>query len=1073
MSVIGYDGKIRPKSVAVNYKPQGTMSPEQMERIHAAKPDYVSGVMKMFDSFNANMTDTIGYFDKARKEREAVEHEEEKFRSGQELSAILDNPDSTPDEKQKAVDKHNAAIAAKYPVGKGNATDRGRALEFAAQGESATRQVRAQANRQKKEAEALGRDEEKLAVKQKAYEVSLSPDMPLDAKLDELYRIESGFSTAGNGDVAAQRHLLELKGIVQGRVNYLKEKEIRDKEVIHAAELDVKGRDLVSNLNKGFSQFVQIKINENPDMVLDDIPALVDEYFDQVVGNARDGLDEKDLAKFNVVASSWKGSAVFKFGEALSAYKDAKTKDNIYKASASAAASSDDVISACIRSYSAVEEYTQKGMVDKAEQVKAGVSTSIAWMGNAARKTLEDYNRADAEIKESYNSWESEFGVEKADAMAAERYKKARQGVKDAIEAVKRDSERLYDFVSGGGLGVNLSKLEKDFYKDSIDEGANKIILELEKSLEQKQVVAKATAKKAKEEVGVNRFVGIQKFLREESGDLPQDAVPLFMKLERNAKYLAEWDARLIEQGFTPEVRAKMLEEFITNRYSHLEKGDQVNAAVDDFINAIVGLNMSDKGEQNALDIESLLDSAARLFGPNSDEYKKIALFAYNNIRKEKNGMGNEAIAVVNDALLDGNTPSSKEGREMLSANPALSSWYYKTVQLLQEIPYEGDEWRQKAEEIKVMVRKRKAFMSIVSAAGFEEGVKAARKTVDDRAKAGPQATSAQAVNVKKQWEVVTDKNMAAFDEEAAEVGATAVAEYYEAHPDASYGQLRRKKNEAISDYWYGKAKEIASGFDALRVRIGQTRYADENIRKNRAAVRDELLYQNKNRFSHAAYNKSYVDRHSAVMSEIKEAGLEDEFRTAVGPAKSAFGSYDEMEREIKIGRKVLEDARKNKVRAQKEEEGKKALIEEAESTIAKRNTRKFFKEVSAGEKTVEANGKRTDGTTKGDGWFGRIDLGGKKFATEISITTEVDGVSVDIPLLNPLCTKKDIDVLIRLEKVGEDKLSKEDKKALEGIYEKAHEWAKQRWDKKLSPYIMKGENVLPLPKDEEDGEKK
>ncbi len=124
-------------------------------------------------------------------------------------------------------------------------------------------------------------------------------------------------------------------------------------------------------------------------------------------------------------------------------------------------------------------------------------------------------------------------------------------------------------------------------------------------------------------------------------------------------------------------------------------------------------------------------------------------------------------------------------------------------------------------------------------------------------------------------------------------------------------------------------------------------------------------------------------------------------------------------------------------------------------------------------EQTVETNGKRQDGTTRGPGWFGNIDLGDGKFATEASALTNVNGISVTIPLINPLITNEELGVIKRLVRPGEKTLSKKDKKALEGIYEKAHEWAKQRWAEKKSPYIMKGEEFVPLPKDEEGGEKK
>ncbi len=110
MSVIGYDGKIRPKSVAVNVRPQGTMTPEQMERLHNERPDYVSGVMKIIDSVNRNVDATAGYFDRLHEEEQEVKHAERMSKDKELISKINDNNDIAPSDKQAMFENQAAWI---------------------------------------------------------------------------------------------------------------------------------------------------------------------------------------------------------------------------------------------------------------------------------------------------------------------------------------------------------------------------------------------------------------------------------------------------------------------------------------------------------------------------------------------------------------------------------------------------------------------------------------------------------------------------------------------------------------------------------------------------------------------------------------------------------------------------------------------------------------------------------------------------------------------------------------------------------------------------------------------------
>lgn len=392
------------------------------------------------------------------------------------------------------------------------------------------------------------------------------------------------------------------------------------------------------------------------------------------------------------------------------------------------------------------------------------------------------------------------------------------------------------------------------------------------------------------------------------------------------------------ERGYTDEVRANMRNVLFNDKYAALPEADRDEAFLRDCEVFITGLDMNRDAAQNLYDIERVVDCVGAMYGYKSDQFNRISMFVFENFQREKNSMGNAAPNHLDKWFLDGHSYSSNEGQKILNENPRLREVYHKVLTLAQEIPYDGSAWFDEMKKLEPIARNMVAYAGITSADGFQQGAVAA---LDTAKKMQKEKAAAQAVAVKTPWEEATDRSMSAFEEEASEIGARAILEYVEAHPDASYGKIRRVRDEAVSDYWYGKAKEVTSGFAALGVRVGQTAYPDQNISKNKRYVRDELLYQNKNSIKHFEYDKSVRDALSAVESEIKEADLEDEYRIAVGPSKSALGSYDELLEKIKIGRDVLKKAREKKARAQKEEEAKKSLIDSAIETTkkaAKRN---------------------------------------------------------------------------------------------------------------------------------------
>ena len=992
MSVIGYDGKIRPKSVAVNYKPQGMMSPEQMERIHAAKPDYVSGVMKMFDSINANMSDTIGYFDKERKEREAVEHSEKKLDLNKRLSDIENNPDLTPAQKEE----QRQAIAGE---------------------------------------------------------------------------VESG-SNPGKFNTIGRARKNELMAIVQGSAERIQLEANRMEAGIRAAGLEAGLNTVVSNANTDLQAWMVEQILKNPNLKLEDLQGLLEKRFDEFAGpDATNGLRPLELAEYKKNRSLWIGRNMVVFGKILGDKNREKNAQNIAVSSFAKAASAKTGSEAWNAGNDIAGQYVGN-TIDENGQIQNANGTFVTWMKRKVDANVTEADRiiANATDANVYAAKVNELGANGAAQWAASEIERAQKLLFDTRNLIQLSCDDAYKALEAAH-GGKLMQAEKDYYKTFLQDNADALKKQLDKTVEQKKASAGSAAKNAEKEVGKNDFSAVRDFIRGKSVNLSDNAVKFFRKIQRAPEYMDTLENESKESGYTDEIRAGMRNVLFNDKYAALPEADRDEAFLRDCEVFITGLDMNRDAAQNLYDIERVLDAAGAMYGYKSDQYNRIAMFVFENFQREKNSMGNAASNHLDKWFLDGHSYSSKEGREILNANPRLREVYSKVLTLAQELPYDGSAWFDEMKKLEPIARQMVAYSGITSADGFQQGVVAAFDTA--KKMSNEKAGAASSVVVKTKWEDKTDRTMSAFDEEADAIGARAVVEYLEAHPDAPYGKIRRAKEEAISDYWYGKAKEITSGFAAVAVRIGQTRYTDENISKNRNAVREELLYQNKNYTSSAEYGKKIRDELAAVESEIKEAGLEGEYRSAVGPAKSVFGSYNEYLEKIKIGRDVLKKYREKKARASKEEMEKNNLIEGSKRIVANRETRKFFKEVSAGELATKNYGLREDGTKKGDGWFGEIKLPDGSVMTEVSITIEKNGVSVDVPMITPMTTKRELDFLARTASTRISEMSKEDKKVFDGIAEKAVKWAEQRWAEKKSPYIMKGEEFVPLPKDEEGGEKK
>lgn len=97
--------------------------------------------------------------------------------------------------------------------------------------------------------------------------------------------------------------------------------------------------------------------------------------------------------------------------------------------------------------------------------------------------------------------------------------------------------------------------------------------------------------------------------------------------------------------------------------------------------------------------------------------------------------------------------------------------------------------------------------------------------------------------------------------------------------------------------------------------------------------------------------------------------------------------------------------------------------------------------------------GYRNDGTRKGSGFFGEMRAPSGDMITEFSITTEVGGKPLDIPLVNSFNTREELDAILN------NRISDE-------LVEKAFAHAQMRMESGLPVQATKGDTVSGLLRD-------
>jgi hypothetical protein len=100
--------------------------------------------------------------------------------------------------------------------------------------------------------------------------------------------------------------------------------------------------------------------------------------------------------------------------------------------------------------------------------------------------------------------------------------------------------------------------------------------------------------------------------------------------------------------------------------------------------------------------------------------------------------------------------------------------------------------------------------------------------------------------------------------------------------------------------------------------------------------------------------------------------------------------------------------------------------------------------------------GNRPDGSAKGNGFFGELKRPDGGVSTEISVGVGINGKEMDIPLIVPTLTKKELNYLLSTDIKGKSFFNN----MPPSIMDKAYEHAKTRIKSGMSPFAGPDETV-------------
>ncbi len=1101
MSVIGYDGKIRPKSVAVNVRPQGTMTPEQMERLHNERPDYVSGVMKIIDSVNRNVDATAGYFDRLHEEEAAIEDKnqmlEDDKKLAEEYQRISSDESMSAQQKADAWAKHARAYDPNM-----SRRDRLKALQYNSTWLRYNNSFLTGLTKEKEEkrsieiAHAEAQTSEGIAA--------ANSDSDPEAGAARAESIEARLPLpSDNMPAEQQRSIINQRTAIRNTIVRLKAAAEAAKkgrnETEFGAYLNVAVKNASTMLESEIPKWLREKKNEN------DIPSLLEEIYDKAVASVPFG-DQSPEQKEKLASSkaAWMARSAAVYSAKAAEYNTEESQKNLSQIVASASTNAANPLSAYTAALEVASQYPESCPT---EFDRSALAVSAAW-GNLSDIAANEL-RGIEELRGWLNSSEA---VQLAandpaavDKKAAEIEEEARRRIESLAEAINEYSAEVEAEIDGNELltrpGANGNTIAPDqpaILKKMFNDNKNKLLDSLRNTKTVSRAAITGAAKAAKAEASAMRLENLRDVFSGKGVPIIEANVWLYNGLalggndEASRAAAAKADAMMTEElGVSSE---QIFSAYAKRYYAGLPEPDVKERAFYDIKFALASLNLKDKGDDNVGKIETLLDGAAKLFGRNSEQYRDLCAFVRKNIVNEKNGA--DLKNIVNGVLYPGKT--EKEINEA-RANASIDELNLidEAMNFLSEIPLQGGDLRKEAERVLKVLKNTMTVRRIVSVGSFTDELSVAKaKALEDKETAKQKVYSKKSQEVEDEGDRIRNEaELQALNEGKSPDAAKKVGEKAE---EAYYKEL--VKNDGGRDV-------TQDGFSISYKKIALARAQFSEKIRNEGRIDEETEAANRKRLAQLEEKiKSFGEE---AWAQYENGGLTNASEEAVkehGPAQYAVRAklqkrlpyldpkrakelvekYPELEtslfasgpRDKRSIQENIDYATKLLEKYQKIEDRKNELAKQNEEIAGRQAARKMKtkRRVLARHEKVDPSlgyGERTDGTQKGTGWFGPIKLPDGSVMTELSTTIEVDGVSMDIPMITPLTTKEELDFLARVSQSEFKKLSKEDKEMLREIEDKAYDWAMRRLKEERSPYIENGEKEKPLPKEDETSAKK
>lgn len=198
----------------------------------------------------------------------------------------------------------------------------------------------------------------------------------------------------------------------------------------------------------------------------------------------------------------------------------------------------------------------------------------------------------------------------------------------------------------------DLSPEVKEANIKIVSENFDSIVRDLKKSKASEIETIKAQRKSKEKEVSYSASKVLKQCLEGKDVALGGIALDTYRLMNPSKAYVDEFNSKGM---FKPEI----LNHYIAEKgYGAYGAGKDVRMVVDDFKMTLMSLEYNKEGDDNVLQLQSILGDAASMFGIESPQYSEIAASARNRFTKSKNNKGEELKAMLDYDIYKGESPS-------------------------------------------------------------------------------------------------------------------------------------------------------------------------------------------------------------------------------------------------------------------------------------------------------------------------------------------------------------------------------------------------------------------------------